>query len=248
MNHHLWDESTGTYRGGLLDGRPHPPTVPAAFTALCFDLVPPARRPRVEEWLRAHHQEQGGLPYAHHFLFEALYGIDTEEADRLVLDSIRKKWAAMAQGETRTVWEGFGPGENCHEAGAVPAYFLSARVLGVQLDGPVWDRRLRIEPRLGHISEAEGVVVTELGPVPVRWRRQGPGASLTFDLQVPPGARATLALPLPGEEPSWILDGRTIAPSQVQRQGRHAVMEVGPGRHRGRLTAAPAGGRTPEDR
>ena len=241
INQHLWDEAAGTYRGGFIEGQLQALTLPAAFISLDFDIAPPARRSRVQEWLLAHHQEYGGLPYAFQFLFEALYGIDTQDADRRVLDIIRQKWSAMAEGETQTVWEGFGPGENCHESGSVPAYFLSAYVLGVRLDGPVSKRRLRIEPHLGDLKWAEGVVVTELGPVPVRWQWQAAERSLEFEIEIPRGSRATVALPTAGEHPTVFLDAKKLSGARVQIKGRYALVEVGPGLHRGRLALASPG-------
>lgn len=151
----------------------------------------------------------------------------------------------MARSETGTVWEGFGPGENCHEAGAVPAYFLSAAVLGVRLDGPVGARRLILQPRLGDLRAAEGIVVTELGPVPVRWERGGRNAALDFDFEVPPGVAATVALPLPGGEPEVELDGQTVSPPNLEIHGRAAVLAAGPGRHRGSIRVRPASGGWP---
>ncbi len=148
----------------------------------------------------------------------------------------------MAEGETHTVWDGFGPGENYHEAGAVPAYFLSAQVLGVQLAGPVSRLRLRIEPHLGDLKRAgraEGVVVTELGPVPVRWRQAVEEGGL--EVEVPPACRATLALPVVGGLPVVVVDGRTVGGRRPRMVGRHAVLELGPGVHHGRSTPQPFG-------
>ena len=236
INQNLWDDRVGTYLGGIVDGQKQAPTVPAAFMSLHFEIVPAARRDRVNRWLLDHHLEQGGLPYAYQFLFEVLYRMDTEEADSTVLGLIRQKWAAMAQCETHTVWEGFGPGENCHEAGAVPAYFLSAYVLGVRVDGPTSARRLLIQPHLGDLKQAEGTVVTELGLVPVRWRRGSQPAELEFECEIPEGTRATLSLPFRGKEPVVLLDERTLSGSQFRLQRPYAVTEIGQGRHRGRLT------------
>ena len=142
----------------------------------------------------------------------------------------------MARSETHTVWEGFGPGENCHEAGAVPAYFLSAYVLGVRLDGPASARRLLIQPRLGDLNEADGTVVTELGLVPVRWRRDAAGNRLDFDFQIPDGVRATVALPLAGEKPQVQINGHRLAPADLKTQGRYLLLELGPGAHRGQCS------------
>jgi alpha-L-rhamnosidase len=236
INRELWDDRAGAYRGGIMDGQAQAPTVPAAFMSLYFDIVPATRLDGVNRWLLDHHREQGGLPYAYHFLFEVLYRMDTAEADRLVLSLIRKRWAGMARGETSTVWEGFGPGENCHEAGAVPAYFLSAYVLGVRLDGPATTRRLLIQARLGDLKEAGGTVVTELGLAPVHWRRESPEGPLEFEIEIPQETRATLSLPFVGIDPVVILDGRTLSERQIRIRGRYAIVEIGPGGHRGRLT------------
>ncbi len=98
VNQHLWDEAAGTYLGGLIDGRPHPPTVPAAFLSLHFGTVPPARRARMQAWLLAHHAQHEGLPYSYQFLFKALHGLDTPEADRRALALIRQKWGGHGGG------------------------------------------------------------------------------------------------------------------------------------------------------
>jgi hypothetical protein len=82
-----------------------------------------------------------------------------------------------------------------------PAYFLSAYVLGVRIDGPVWDKRLLIEPRLSDLTLAEGKVVTEFGLVDVSWRRTA--GELAFTCIIPPGATARLRLPGAGR-----LDGK----------------------------------------
>jgi hypothetical protein len=146
----------------------------------------------------------------------------------------------MAQGETGTVWEGFAPGENCHEAGAVPAYFLSAYVLGVRLDGPVMNKRLVIEPRLGDLRHAAGVVVTEHGPVPVSWSRTADGAVLDFTLEVPTAIQATLSLPRLGKKAEICLDGRKIDSATLIFRGRWIHLEIGPGKHVGRISGPSA--------
>ncbi len=235
LNRCLWDDHAGTYLGGLLDGQPYPPTVPAAFMTLYFDMAPTARRDRVQKWLLAHYQEHTGLPYSYQFLLEALRGIDTPETDALLLNIIRQKWTDMANSETHTVWEGFAPGENCHESGSIPAYILSACVLGVKLDGPVTRRRLWIEPHLGDLKEAEGTVATELGPARVNWRCLGPDKALEYEIELPNECQATLALPFHGGHPAVFLDGRRLSESQILFQGRYAMITAGPGSHQGRL-------------
>ena len=142
------------------------------------------------------------------------------------------RWSARATTPAR-LRNVRGP-ESCHNYGAVPAYFLSSYVLGVRRDGPVWNKRLIIEPRLGNLASAEGVVVTEFGPVPVSWRRQD--TELAFRFEVPEGAQATLRIP-EAVETTLMLDGRRI---RATAQGRYATVIIDAGRHEGHITVKPA--------
>jgi alpha-L-rhamnosidase len=147
------------------------------------------------------------------------------------LQEMRRRWGQMVResDDTGTLWEMFNGSESCHNYGAVPAYFLSSYVLGVRLDGPVWNKRLVIEPRLGELAHAEGVVVTELGPLSVSWRRHG--MDLSFRFEVPKGARAMLRIP-EAAGPTLTLDGRQ---ARAAMQGRHATLVLKPGVHEGRI-------------
>ena len=239
LNSRLWDNARGTYFGSLTQGKPTPPAAHAALCCLHFGLVPPEREPLVRRWLLDNYRKESfGYPYTYQYLLEEIFRADTAATDREALDLIRERWKGMAECETRTVWEGIGPSENAHEAGAVPAYFLSAWVLGVRLDGLAAARRLLIQPRLAGLQQAKGTVVTELGPVPVRWRRDSSQAPLDFEVEVPSQTRATLSLPLAGEKPVLVLDDRTLTGPQLQIKSHRAVVEIGPGLHRGRLATA----------
>ena len=148
------------------------------------------------------------------------------------LDSIRKRWAAMARFETGTAWESFGPGENCHNMGGSPTVYLSRHVLGVEVDGPAANRRLTIKPHLGDLKKVEGVVSTEMGPVSVSWDRSGGDGSLVFEVDIPASASARVSIPrlAPGQVLS--VDGRTIKPTDGS-SGRDTTIELGDGKHRG---------------
>jgi hypothetical protein len=87
-----------------------------------------------------------------------------------------------------------------------PAYFLSAYVLGVRRDEAVSSKELRIEPHLADLTTAKGTVVTEYGPVPVAWERDG--VELKVNLTIPPGTRTTLALPYRAGHENIQLDGK----------------------------------------
>ena len=51
-------------------------------------------------------------------------------------------------------------------------------------------------------------------------------------------ARATLSLPCGGNDPVMILDEQTLAAPQLQIGGPRVMLEIGPGRHRGRLSVS----------
>jgi hypothetical protein len=137
----------------------------------------------------------------------------------------------MAQFETKTTWEGFSPSENCHESGGAPTIYLSRHVLGVQIDGPAANRRLAIEPHLGDLKRAEGVVVTECGPVPVAWNRPDGTGELTFEIEIPAGAAARVSVPRPPKGEPLTVDDRAVHPSGDSSR-RFVTIEIGEGRHR----------------
>ncbi|HIQ23295.1 MAG TPA: hypothetical protein EYH34_18890, partial [Planctomycetes bacterium] len=127
----------------------------------------------------------------------------------------------------------------CHDFGTIPAPFLSEYVLGVRMEGPVWNKRMIIEPRLGDLNEAEGVVVTRYGPVPVSWQK-GDGGSLAFRFQIPAGVEAKVSTPKVSEKPTLIINGKALVTSreakgQLELGDRFVTMELGAGEYSGRV-------------
>lgn len=180
------------------------------------------------------------MPVTYYWVFQELYRMNSAGRDLEALQEMRRRWGRMIResDDTGTLWETFDGSETCHNYGAVPAYFLSSFVLGIRLDGPVGNKRLIIEPRLADLATAEGVVVTEFGPVPVSWERQA--NALAFRLEVPKGTQARLGIP-DGDAASLILDGRPI---RANLQGRCATVVISAGVHVGRIGMKPPS--TPE--
>ncbi|MBN2292682.1 MAG: hypothetical protein JXM70_09670, partial [Pirellulales bacterium] len=241
INTHLWDEKAGSYHGAVKDGLKTPPTVHAAVMNLYFDVAPLERRKRVQEFLLANYDKESFAPYTHAFLFGVLYGIDTDQADQIVLDLIRSRWTTMANYETKTTSEGFGPGEMCHEAGTVPAYFLSTYVLGVRTDDPKLPDRVLIEPRLGDLAWAEGVVASPSGPVVLSWKHSKDKKNLRFEITIPQGATATVRIPTVKDDVKLVLDDREMkvghdASEKTRREGRYITFELGAGKHVGSVS------------
>lgn len=233
FNESLWNEKRGTYNSAILDFKPAEPSVHAALLALNRGLVPEDRRERVTKWMLAN-AGKIGMPYTHYWLFEEQYRCNTPEQDLAALQAMRKRWGdVLKRTDTGTLTESYNSGESCHNFGAVPAYFLSSYVLGVRMDGPVWKKQLLIEPRPGDLTHAEGVVVTDLGLVPVEWRRDGGTFSLV--VTIPPGATAMVRLPASGEGSQLYFDEKLVTTTP---RGRYLEVMVSSGRHSVALAGA----------
>ena len=263
FNRVLWDEEAGTYYSGYdtdptemppgvlkgkiglqadwnLPAKPPTlasnriaPTVYPALIALDQEIVPAARRERVMRYLLAHPDPNPRIMF-YYYYWKQLYAADRPDLDTHILDAMRQKWKAMANFPWQTSFEDFHVGSQAHCYGMFPGYFLSAYVLGVRRDRPVWERHLLIEPRLGDLESAEGTVVTEFGPVPVTWK-VGTG-SLDFRFVIPAGVTATVKVPHIGTEPRLTMNGKATS---AAAHGRYFVLTLGAGPHAGRVAFTP---------
>jgi len=246
FNRLLWDESAGAYCSAV--GTPEvlpadqmfkksislksnngrmEPTLHANLFALDRGLVPPERRDRVVQWI-SQHENQVRQVMAHYFYFKLLYSLDQEKCDQMVLDRIRHGWKNMIESPWQTSWESLGGGSKVHCYGIVPGYFLSAYVLGVRRDAPVWRHQIIIEPHLADLSQAEGVVVTEFGPVPVAWSNKD--GVLRFKITVPANTEALVALPQQPTSGPSTLDGKIVTGTL---QGTRCIFRLAAGEHSG---------------
>ena len=232
INLHLWEKTTGTYHGAVIDGKNTPCTVHAAASCLYYDIVPAGKRKQVEKWFLSQVDKEACFPYQYAFYFEVLARMNADEADLRALNLIRKQWTTMASFETKTTFESFGPGENCHESGGAPTIYLSRHVLGVEVDGPAANRRVVIQPHLGDLKRAEGIVVTEWGLVPIRWNRAATHGRLTFNVEIPAGVEARLLLPHASHAAVLTVDGRQTRPPE-DSSGGFVTVNLRGGKHRG---------------
>lgn len=147
------------------------------------------------------------MPVMYFWTFSELYRMNTEQQDQEVISEIRRRWTPMVlyQQDAGTLSESFtdekgeGASESCHNYGATPAYFLSSYILGVRRIGTVNEKQLLIEPRLGDLTFAEGVVVTEFGAVPVSWKKSADGKSFILNGSIPKGIKAEIRFPILSE-------------------------------------------------
>jgi len=256
-NKYLWDDSSGTYYAGLKEGEkklltpwPYepwkvyfasidqkresfPPTVQAAVMALSRKLVPENHLSSVRKFLFDHHNEFVS-PLSYLYAFEAFYRMNTDETDQEVINTMRKRWAVMVGRKMPgTLGEQFDDKSYyCHDFGPIPSAFLSSYVLGVRRDGPIGNKRIIIEPRLGDLTEAEGTVVTRFGPVPVKWKRRAVGG-IDFIVTIPDGVTAAVSIPRPSDKPLLTIDGKSW--SKPKPTTRFLQVELGPGKHSGTI-------------
>lgn len=255
INGELWDVEAGSYYGGYFDtgeiaasaaSKTHfnskesqksrikegcfPPTLEANLFALDRGVVPGERRKRVIDAVTAEAEKGnvgGGIMTAY-YLFKQLYAQDRPELDRLVLDLMRRKFQAMADSPLECSWESYKGGSKAHIYGMYPAYFLSAYVLGVRRDDPVFLKKLLIEPHLGNLTFARGTVVTEFGPVAISWFSEG--GALRFECNLPEGTMGTLSLPFRDSGTLLTLDGSR---QEGTVRGGRLEIPLPPGHHQG---------------
>jgi len=249
FNRVLWDEEHGTYFSGYsaeeaktqadlnergvnlkVANNLIAPTMIAALLALDQGIVPETRRQSVARYLFANRTQADRIMMLY-YLFRQMYEADTPDFDREVLTTLRSKWKDMAEWPWQTSWEEFIGSSKAHIYGMFPGYFLSAYVLGVRPEGPVWNHRVLIEPRLGDLTDAQGLVATEHGPVFVAWKVEK--GEMTFHVDVPNGVDAALHVPRIGDNSRLLLDGKTAA---HKVKGRYFIAEIGSGSHQGTIT------------
>ena len=207
FNKYFWNEYEGAFLG-MIDSSV---TIHAAVMSLYTGICATEHKSDVEKWLMKRKLDSNVVyPFLHLYWFQCLYDMNSNEADQQVLDIIHakynNKWNAYNKGYLTS--EGCNFGRNFHNFGMVPGYFLSAYILGVRMDGATWDKRILIEPRLGNLPGAEGVVATTYGTVKVSWHRKG--NNLAFSFHIPPGITARAGIPKTPGQSSLVMDGKIV--------------------------------------
>ena len=129
----------------------------------------------------------------------------------------------VAQSDVPTLSEGWTPKDwsgasnsGIHDSPCGIMMVFLESILGVTPAEPGF-ARCRIEPHLGSLQWAKGVVPTPRGDVRVSWRRSEKGR-LTFEIETPAGMRAELVLPRPTDAADLVLDGRQVVTGGKPRQ------------------------------
>jgi len=247
INTVLWDESTGEYFSGYFDdfdttnlnntiGGKHkvplpvtdhrtPPTLHANVFALDQGVVPAERRARVTAAMlkQTPHRAEGSI-MIFYYLFKQLYALDRPDLDVQILSWFRQGWQPLVANSWECSWEGFNGGSKAHIYGMYPGYFLSAYVLGVRRDLPASKHQIIIEPHLGALTNASGVVVTEFGPVPIEWKILD--GVLHYSFTIPANTEAIVLLPYKTGQNQIRVDGKNAC-STVQGARIRVVLKSG---------------------
>jgi len=230
------------FKGKIVDGR-FAPTAQGNLFALYSGIVPLGRRDAVRKWVLSH-LDAVTSPMSHYYLFDMLYAMEDGGRDEEVLKRMRLGWKLQVESEWQTSWEELedGGGSKAHIYGMHPGYFLTAYVLGIRREGPVagadshGERMILIEPRFSGLDWAKGVGVTEYGPVPVEWKRDGRG-NREIVCTIPEEVHARLRLLAWGGLDATVeIDGARV-PAQLSDAAVEA--RLGPGRHVIRFTSVP---------
>lgn len=231
-NKNLWLEEKQTYSSGISAGKKLLPTAHAALLALYMGIVPEERRKQVEIFLLDNYNNSGTkteikknrsslldpafninnkangihMPYTSFWLLDVMYNTGN---DSLALNFIRTNWAEMMKNkQTGTLSEGPASGDLCHNFGAVPAYFLSTKVLGVSSLLPLKNKQIQIKPQLSGLSHAEGSVVTEHGIVDVYWNKSD--GRFKFKITIPKGITANVLLPKLSKNSTLLINNKKV--------------------------------------
>jgi hypothetical protein len=237
FNKNLWLPEKGTYSSGIIDGKQMLPTAHAALLAYYMGIVPDERKKNVETFLLQNFSnsvetakiKKGetilpeaafnintlakgiNMPYTSYWLLDVLYNTGN---DSLALNFIRNKWSEMLKIPLPgTLSEGFNNGDLCHNFGAVPAYFLSTKVLGISTLLPLKNKQIQIKPQLSNLTHAEGSVVTELGLIDVSWEKLD--GNLKFKLTIPKGITAKVQLPKLSDKSTLTINNKKVAAKSI---------------------------------
>ena len=94
------------------------------------------------------------------------------------------QWRDMVKNHLTTcVEDPVGQRSDCHAWGALALYELPAVILGVRPTKPGFEE-MEVKPVTGHLTWAEGEVITPKGMVNVSWKKTGDKIHLNYESPV----------------------------------------------------------------
>ena len=202
--------------------------------AVLHDLAPADRQAAIIDTM-VQNKNWDVTPYYMHFVFDAF-----AHAGLFGKYGVPKMHEYRVLPETQTVREmGAARGDYSHGWIASPTYQMSSKILGVTPTAPGF-ATLAIRPTLCDLQFARGVVPSPHGDIAVDWQRQPD--QLMLKVAIPPGTRATVALPIgTAPAPKLVSHGKVVWNNdqageagidgllKISRVGQSLEMEIGPG-------------------
>ena len=197
------DDASGLVRDG--EGSEHH-SLHANALALSLGLIPQAHRAKA--WAFCKSRGMACSPYFAQFLLEAAFEMDDPAyALSLMTSEDERSWLGMMRAGATMTMEAWNqkakPNQDWNHAwSTAPLNIAMRKILGVEPLEPGY-ASVRVRPRLGPLSFAEGRVPTVRGEVSVECR------SASLAVTIPRGVRAEVVLPWSGESRS-VGEGRHV--------------------------------------
>jgi hypothetical protein len=215
MNELCWDDQMKAYSDGFKNNEmiDHHYPISSAWP-VWFKQVPENRKDDIREHLKKTmvdigSRERSGMatPYGSFYIIGAMYDLGLEDLAEFY---IRKYWSPMILKHNDTAWENFSDGSNNSGQGTLshawsggPTYFLTAKVLGVDLGYADFSDpdKILIAPQPSGISWARGKIPHPKGIIYIDWKLSGD--ILFLDYKVPDAVEVDI-------KPAGTLAGKEI--------------------------------------
>jgi alpha-L-rhamnosidase len=251
LNRLLWDEGRGVYVDARVDGvQSRRVSQQANAACIAFGVAPRVRWSSILAYIldesRVKVTPTGNIgsvgpdalfdeeqdvvlaqPFYMHHVHRALAMAGRHQD---MLDNIRRRWGAMLDAGSSTLWEDWhGMASQCHAWSATPTFDLSMQVLGVRPLAPGF-ARFAVEPHAAGLEWARGAFPSPAGDIAVAWERLNGGFRLEVEVPLGCGARVTMPPPERGRWGTLKANGAVVWGDGAPRPNRLSIAAAGTGR------------------
>jgi alpha-L-rhamnosidase len=161
----LWSEKDKAFKDGFQSSRI---TQQTQVYALKYGLVPEGKKARIVDF-----SKKQGRSCEQSFSYWLLYTMFSEGEGQWALDYMRSYWGSQMEqddfnGAWHEMWADWGSASHSWCSG--PTALLPEKVLGVEPISPGWEH-FKLQPFLGDLEWAEGVVPSIVGDIKVKLKR-----------------------------------------------------------------------------
>ncbi len=193
----LWSEKDSAFKDGYQSSRISQQT---QVYALKYGLLPDGYKPQVVEYSKSQ-----GRSCEQSFSYWLLHTMFTEGEGQWALDYMRTNWGGQMKrddfnGAWHEMWETWGT--TSHSWCAGPTALLPEKVLGVEPILPGW-KQFKIQPFLGDLKWAKGVVPSVAGDISVELKKLMEGnidAGMQITAVVPENTTSKIYVPIQPSE------------------------------------------------